>query len=186
MKHATPIAIAVLLTGLLGQPAAAQTSGLGLTNADIARLVAARVSDQTVMTVIREATATQFDLSSRAVVELAGQEVSSAVIAAMRQAATKQRRRRRRPRMRSRFRNRCRPQGLRPLPGPPLKPLCRRTPGRPQRPARPSCQRRRPRRRLLPRPTPSPHPRRTKHRGEPASRRSIRPSATIVRRKVRS
>jgi hypothetical protein len=87
MKHATPIAIVVLLTGLLGQLAAAQTSGLGLTNTDIARLVAARVSDQTVMTVIREATATQFDLSSRAVVELAGQEVSSAVIAAMRKVA---------------------------------------------------------------------------------------------------
>jgi hypothetical protein len=86
MKHAMPIAIAVLLTGLLGQPAAAQTSGL--TNADVVRLVAARVPDQTVITVIQEAAATRFDLSSRAVVELAAQDVSSAVITAMRQVPT--------------------------------------------------------------------------------------------------
>ena len=83
MKHARPIAVAVLMIALLGQPKAAQTSGL--TNADIARLVAARVPDQTVIAVIREAPATQFDLSARALVELAGQEVSSAIIAAMRQ-----------------------------------------------------------------------------------------------------
>jgi len=83
MKHSISIAMAVLLTGLLGQPAGAQVSGL--TNADIARLVAMRVSDQTVIAVIREAAATQFDLSSRAVVELAGQQVSNAILAAMRQ-----------------------------------------------------------------------------------------------------
>jgi hypothetical protein len=83
MTRATPIAVAVLLAVLLGLPAVAQTSAL--TNADIVRLVAARVSDQTVIHVIREATATQFDLGSRAVVELAGQEVSGVVIAAMRE-----------------------------------------------------------------------------------------------------
>ena len=78
--------MAVLLTGLLGLPAGAQ--GSGLTNADIARLVGTRVSDQTIIAVILEAAATQFDLSARAVVELAGQQVSSAVLAVMRQVAS--------------------------------------------------------------------------------------------------
>ena len=56
-----------------------------LTNADIARLVAMHVSDQTVIAVIHEAKLRQFDLNELAVAHLANSGVSAAVLAAMRQ-----------------------------------------------------------------------------------------------------
>ena len=58
-----------------------------LTNTDVIRIVAMHVSDQTVIAVIHEATATQFDLKTLVVDELAFHRISSAVIAAMRQSA---------------------------------------------------------------------------------------------------
>ena len=86
MKHVLPMTVAVFVTAFLGYPASAQAPTL--TNADITRLVAMRVSDQTVIAVIQEAAATAFDLSPRAVIDLAIHEVPTAVIAAMRQPST--------------------------------------------------------------------------------------------------
>jgi hypothetical protein len=86
MKYTPPVAVAVFLVTILVRPAGAQAPML--TNADVARLVALRVSDQTMIAVVREAVATQFDLSPQAAIELAGQGVPVAVIGAMRQAAT--------------------------------------------------------------------------------------------------
>jgi len=77
--------VAVFLLVLLVRPAAAQAPAL--TNADVVRLVAMRVSDRTVIAVVQEALATQFDLSPEAAIELAGQGVPVAVIGAMRQSA---------------------------------------------------------------------------------------------------
>jgi hypothetical protein len=73
----------LLLMALSIQPASAQTPML--TNADVTHLVAMHVSDQTVISVIQEATATQFDLSAGAVSDLTAHLVPTAVIAAMRQ-----------------------------------------------------------------------------------------------------
>ena len=56
-----------------------------LTNADVTRLVAMRVSDLTVNAVIREAQTTQFDLNQRAVSDLMAARVSASVVAMMRQ-----------------------------------------------------------------------------------------------------
>jgi hypothetical protein len=78
-------AVAVLLMAFSAHSASAQVPAM--TNADVTRLVAMRVSDQTMITVIHEAM-TQFDLSDRAVGNLAVSEVSTAVIAAMRQPRT--------------------------------------------------------------------------------------------------
>lgn len=58
-----------------------------LTNADVTRLVAVHVSDQTVIAAIHEAKATQFDLSATGVNDLAVKGVSPAVIAVMRQSS---------------------------------------------------------------------------------------------------
>ena len=87
MKHKLPVAVAVFLIALLAHPAGAQAPVL--TNADVVRLVAMRVSDQTVIAVVQEAVATQFDLSPQAAIELAGHGVPVAVIGAMRQASTR-------------------------------------------------------------------------------------------------
>jgi hypothetical protein len=86
MKYALTVTAAALLTGFGVQSASAQL--FALTNADVTRLVAMRVSDQTVIAVIHEAQARQFDLSSRAVSELATSGVSTAVVAAMGQPST--------------------------------------------------------------------------------------------------
>jgi hypothetical protein len=86
MKHVLPMAVAAFVIAFFGRPASAQAPAL--TNADITRLVAMRVSDQTVIAVIQEAAATQFDLSPRAVIDLAVHEVPTAVIAAMRRPST--------------------------------------------------------------------------------------------------
>jgi hypothetical protein len=86
MKYQPPVAIAVFLVTILVRPASAQAPAL--TNADVVRLVALRVSAQTVITVVQEAVATQFDLSPQAAIELAGQGVPVAVIGAMRQVST--------------------------------------------------------------------------------------------------
>lgn len=56
-----------------------------ITNADVIRLVMARVSDQTTAAVIREASTTQFDLSAKALGELAAYGVSPQIISVMRQ-----------------------------------------------------------------------------------------------------
>jgi hypothetical protein len=84
MKHPFPTAVAIFLIALLSHPAEAQAPVL--TNADVVHLVAMRVSDQTVIAVVQEAVATQFDLSPQAASELAGQGVSGEVIGSMRQA----------------------------------------------------------------------------------------------------
>ena len=86
MKYVFPLTVAVLLTAFSVQSASAQVSTL--TNADVVRLVAMHVSDQTVIAVIHEATATQFELSELAISYLAGSGLSPAVIAAMRQPST--------------------------------------------------------------------------------------------------
>ena len=78
-------AAAVLLMAFSAHSASVQVPAM--TNADVTRLVAMRVSDQTMITVIHEAM-TQFDLSDRAVGNLAVSGVSTAVIAAMRQPRT--------------------------------------------------------------------------------------------------
>jgi hypothetical protein len=75
--------VVAVLTAVSIQPAGAQAPML--TNADVSRLVAMHVSEQTVIAVIQEATATQFDLSPRAVSELAAQLIPTPIIAAMRQ-----------------------------------------------------------------------------------------------------
>jgi hypothetical protein len=85
MKHLGALPVAVFLLASLVHPAAAQAPAL--TNADVVRLVAMRVSDQTVIAVVQEALATQFDLSPQAAIELAGKGVPVAVIGAMRQSA---------------------------------------------------------------------------------------------------
>jgi hypothetical protein len=76
----------VLLTAVSVHSARAQSPALA--NGDVTRLVAMHVSDQTVIAVIHEAAATQFDLSPRAVSELAVSGVSTAVVATMRQSST--------------------------------------------------------------------------------------------------
>lgn len=67
------------------QSASAQPKLTALTNADVVRLVAMRVSDQAVIAVVNEAKMTQFDLSPTAVSELRILGVAATVIAAMRQ-----------------------------------------------------------------------------------------------------
>jgi hypothetical protein len=86
MKYMLPVPVAVLLTVCSVHSGSAQV--LAFTNADVTRLVAMHVSDQTVIAVIHEAKATQFDLSPRAVSELGVLGVSTAVIASMRQPST--------------------------------------------------------------------------------------------------
>jgi hypothetical protein len=86
MKYALTPILAALLTALSVQSARAQS--LALTNADVTRLVVMGVSDQTVIAVIHEALATQFDLSSQAVRELTTSGVPSDVVAAMGRPAT--------------------------------------------------------------------------------------------------
>jgi hypothetical protein len=81
MKHVLMVIVAALLMAFSAQSASAQL--LALTNDDVTRLVAMRVSDQTVIAVIDEAQSRQFDLSSRAVSELTASGVSTAVVAAM-------------------------------------------------------------------------------------------------------
>jgi hypothetical protein len=71
----------VAVVAVFAQSASAQAPML--TNTDVTRLVAMHVSEQTMIAVIQEATATQFDLSPRAVSELAGQLVPPAVIAGL-------------------------------------------------------------------------------------------------------
>jgi hypothetical protein len=74
---------AALLALVSVQSASAQSTPL--TNTDVVRLVAMRVSDQTVIAVIHEANTTRFDLSAQALSNLAVYAVSPAVIGAMRQ-----------------------------------------------------------------------------------------------------
>jgi hypothetical protein len=76
----------ILLTAFSIHSASAQSPEL--TNADVTRLVAMGVSDETVIAVIKEAKATHFDLSASALGELAVSRVSTAIIGAMRQAST--------------------------------------------------------------------------------------------------
>jgi hypothetical protein len=80
-KHALSMTIALLLAFRV-QSASAQSPAL--TNTDVSRLVSMHVSDQTVIAVIREAKATQFDLKPLVVDDLAFHGVSVTVIAAMR------------------------------------------------------------------------------------------------------
>lgn len=87
LRHAIPVTAAILLTVLSIHAASAEPPAL--TNADVVRLVAMHVSERTVIAVIQEAKATAFDLSDRAVGELSGQLVPSAVIGAMRQTRAK-------------------------------------------------------------------------------------------------
>lgn len=89
MKYVFPVTVAVLLAAFFAQSAVAQPILTALTNADVTRLVAMRVSEQTVIAVIHEAESTQFDLSPRAVSELTVLGVSTVVIAAMRQSLTR-------------------------------------------------------------------------------------------------
>jgi hypothetical protein len=70
-----------------GLSTALHAQSQSLTNADIVRLVAAHVSDRTVVAVLHEAKATQFDLGEIAVGYLSVSGVSPVVIAAMRQAS---------------------------------------------------------------------------------------------------
>jgi len=77
--------VAVFLLALLVRPAGAQAPAL--TNADVVRLVAMRVSGETVIAVIQEAATTRFDLSPQAAIDLAAVGVPVAVIGAMRQSA---------------------------------------------------------------------------------------------------
>ena len=88
MKIALPVTAAALLTLLFLPQATAQTASTALTNADVVHLVAIHVSDQTVIAVINEAKATQFDLSPQAVGQLATYGLSPAIVAAMRQPST--------------------------------------------------------------------------------------------------
>jgi hypothetical protein len=74
----------LVTTALIAMTAAIHAQSPALTNADVSRLVAMRVSDQTVIAVIHEAKTTQFDLRPLAVDELGFHGVSPAVIAAMR------------------------------------------------------------------------------------------------------
>ena len=83
MKYMLALTVAVLLTASSVHSVSAQAPAL--TNADVVHLVAMHVSDQTVIAVIHEATATHFDVGEVAVSYLAISGVSSAVIAAMRQ-----------------------------------------------------------------------------------------------------
>jgi hypothetical protein len=85
MKYVFSVTVAVLLTAFSVQSASAQPTLTALTNADVIRLVALRVSDQTVIAVINDAKITQFDLSASAVSELTVLGVAAPVIAAMRQ-----------------------------------------------------------------------------------------------------
>jgi hypothetical protein len=84
MKYVLPVTLAVLLTAFGVHSASAQVPTM--TNADVTRLVAMHVSEQTVIAVIHEAKATQFDLRPQTIGELAVvYGVSPAVIATMRQ-----------------------------------------------------------------------------------------------------
>jgi hypothetical protein len=85
MKNMLRVTVAVLLTAVSVHSASAQAPAL--TNADVTRLVAVHVSDQTVIAAIHEAKATQFDLSATAVSDLTIKGVSPAVIVVMRQSA---------------------------------------------------------------------------------------------------
>ena len=84
MKYVSRAIVGALLMAASTHSASAQVPAL--TNADITRLVAMHVSDQTVIAVIHEATTTHFDLSAQATSELAG--LSTAIVAAMRQPST--------------------------------------------------------------------------------------------------
>lgn len=84
MKYMLRVTVAILLTSFSVHSSSAQVRLFA--NADVTRLVAMHVSDQTVIAVIHEATPTQFDLTARALEELAVSGVSTAVIDAMRQA----------------------------------------------------------------------------------------------------
>src|ERR1035437_3367653 len=83
MKYVFPMTVVVLLAVFSVHSATAQSPAL--INADVTHLVAMRVSDQTVIAVIHEAKATQFDFSPQAISDLAVSGVLTAVIAAMRQ-----------------------------------------------------------------------------------------------------
>jgi hypothetical protein len=85
MKYVLSVTI-VALIALLPVPSVSAQSP-ALTNADVSRLVAMRVSDETVIAVIREAKAMQLDLRPLVLDDLAFHGVSVAVIAAMRQSA---------------------------------------------------------------------------------------------------
>jgi hypothetical protein len=87
MKWILSVTVAVLLTTVSVHSASAQSKLIALTNADVIRLLAMRVSDQTVIAVIKETNVTQFDLSAPAVTDLAVNGVSTAVIAAMHQSS---------------------------------------------------------------------------------------------------
>lgn len=89
MKYVFQITVAVLLTAFFGHSASAQSRSTALTNADVIRLAAMGVSDQTVIAVIHEAKATRFDLSPQAVSKFGVSGVSTAVIATMRQSSTR-------------------------------------------------------------------------------------------------
>jgi hypothetical protein len=88
MKWILLVTVAVLLTTCSVHSASAQSKLIALTNADVIRLLAMRVSDQTVIAVIKETSVTQFDLSAPAVTDLAVNGVSTAVIAAMHQSSS--------------------------------------------------------------------------------------------------
>ena len=79
-------AVVVLLSALAVRSAGAQVPPL--TNADIRRLAAIGVSEQTVIAVIRETSAVQFDLSAQALSDLSASGVSTAVLAAMHSSLT--------------------------------------------------------------------------------------------------
>jgi hypothetical protein len=85
LRLALSLTTTVLMLPFCVQSASAQAPGL--TNEDVMRLVAMRVSDQTVTAVINEAKARRFNLSPLAVDDLAFHGVSTAVIAAMRQSS---------------------------------------------------------------------------------------------------
>jgi hypothetical protein len=98
--HATPVILLAVCFGVsslrgqsLGEIAkkaeevrakAAQHAVMALTDADITRLVAMGVSEQTVIAVVQQAKATEFDLSTQTVSELTAAGVSPDIIAAMR------------------------------------------------------------------------------------------------------
>lgn len=88
MKHVFVVTVAALLTALPVHSASAQSKLIPLRNADVVRLAALGVSDQTVIAVINGAKVTQLDLSPGAVGNLATSGVSTAVIAAMRHPST--------------------------------------------------------------------------------------------------
>jgi hypothetical protein len=89
MKCLLSVVVAALLSGFSADSASAQVSVLS--NADVIRLAALKLSDHEVINIVHEAAvakAAQFDLSSSAVTDLAAHGVSPAAIAAMRPSAT--------------------------------------------------------------------------------------------------